>query len=47
MQVLQGVPWPVIEADGLQPRSLWASFARDEQLPERGSIAGVVNYARS
>ncbi|MFI7585111.1 carboxylesterase family protein [Kocuria sp. M1N1S27] len=42
--LLAGAAWGDVHARGRRLRRLWADFARGEQLPDRGSIPGVLRH---
>jgi para-nitrobenzyl esterase len=46
VELVRGTPWDEMNADGRALRALWASFARGDELPSRGGIAGVISYDR-
>lgn len=42
--LLDGATWEEIDAVGREMRSLWASFARGDGLPEAGGIPGALQF---
>lgn len=45
-EILEGATWAGLTADARQVRRLWADFARDGGLPDRGEIPGTLTYER-
>ena len=47
VEMLRGASWDEIDARGKALRLVWADFARGEDFPERGTVPGVIRYARA
>jgi para-nitrobenzyl esterase len=45
-KILAGAPWAEVERHAKRVRQLWADFARGAELPDRGSIPGVLTHER-
>lgn len=45
-EILGRATWDAVTAEARQVRQLWADFARDGELPDRGGIPGTLTYER-